>query len=230
MRHATTQRIRRSRGVLELLRFYAAIIFALAAIAAACFVFTRDIGWPARSREARRRAHAAEADGDYLRARSAYEAALSGNPYDWETSLELANLLNHRLGLRADALRHYLRALAYSPDPSIIPETEAKIRILRLLRAGELEDPRDALEDMFTAAESGAKALFLRRLDRESRLEGEQRFREWRGRERGRTVLGRIEEDRNGRYEAMLDVHYPDGTEMPVRMRCLPRDVWRVIL
>ncbi len=214
----------------EILRMGAAIVFTLCAAGAAWLVFTRDVDWPVRNREARLRGHAAEGGGDYVLARSWYEAALASHPYDWDTRLQLANLLNYRLFDREGALVQYLYALAYSPDPSIAAETEAKVRVIRLLRGGELEDPADALEDIFVAAETGAEDLFLSRFAEEATgTEGNDLWEAWRGRGRGRVQFSRVESGRDGVYVALLEVEYPGGEAAPVRMRCRVRELWKTV-
>ena len=229
MAHSTT-RFKYPRSINNGVRFWAALILALGAGTAAWLVFTRDVDWQARNREARMQGYTAEINGNYPLARSRYETALANHPYDWETHLRLANLLNHRLNDQNDALRHYLYALAYSADSSIVAETEAKIRILYLLRTGELEDPQNALEDMFTAAETGTKNLFLRRLDAGLYQGAESYWSAWRGRGRGSVAFSRIEAGRDGMYDALLELDYPDGTIMSMHFRCPLRDVWRLSL
>jgi tetratricopeptide (TPR) repeat protein len=226
--HSTTRSNRRRRhGGLQ---FWAALVLALVAGTAAWLVFSCDIDWPARNRAARRLGLAAEDAGDFPRARAHYEAALADNPYDWNTRLSLANLLNHRLGVRDEALRQYLLALAYSPDHEIIPATEEEIRILRLIRSGELEDPSLAVDDIFAAAGTGAKWLFLRRLDPTLRAGGESYWEGWKRRGRGEIRYSHVASGHNGLYDAVLELAFPDGAVMAVRLRCPLRNTWRLSL
>lgn len=229
MAHTTT-RFRRRRGAGNGVRFWFALALALGAGTAAWTVLTRDVDWPTRNRDARAQGRTAENNGNYPLARARYETALANHPYDWETHLRLANLLNHRLNDQDDALRHYLYALAYSPDPAIVAETEAKIRILRLLRTGELEDPQNALEDMFVAAETDTENLFFRRLEAGLRPGRESYWNGWRERGRGVVAYSRVEAGREGMYDAVLELEFPDGTTMSLRLRCPLRDIWRLSL
>lgn len=227
MMHTTTLRSRRRRGGGGM-RFRAALVLALCAAGAGWLVLGRDVDWPSRNRAARARALAAENAGDYGRARSGYEEALVSHPYDWEAHLRLANLLNHRLNVRSDALRHYLHALAYSPDRSIDAAARAEIAILHLLRNGELEDPADALEDMFLAAGAGAREEFLFRLDTGLLEGGDSYWSAWRERGRGKIAYSRIESDGRGLYDAMVELVFADGSSMSMHLRCPLRNIWRL--
>lgn len=230
MAHNTTIRTRRFRGEGGGGRFWLALGLVCAAGLAAWLVFARDVDWPARARAARTRGREAEAAGDYPRARIFYETALANNPYDAATRLRLAHLLNHRLGDRAAAHRQYLRALAYSPDPAVVPEAEAELRILSLLRAGELETPEDAVADMLAAAESGAEALFAGRLAGRLREAAPAHFRAWRERGRGEIVYNRVVAAGDGLYDAMLELAFPDGATMSMHFRCPLRNIWQLNL
>ncbi len=228
MRSTTTLRNRRPREGAGDLRFRAALLLVLCAAAAGWLVLSRDVGWPARRRTARARALAAESARDYPLARSHYEAALAADPFDWETRLGLANLLNHRLRVRDAALRHYLLALAYSPDSFVADETEAEIDVIRLLAEGGLEDPADALEDMFLAVEAGAKAQFAGRLDIWLLEGGDRVWDVWRGRGRGEIVFSRIESGGRGMYGATVELAFADGTSVSLLLRCPLRNIWRL--
>lgn len=212
------------------LRFWAAVFLAVCAVLGGWAVLTRDIDWPTRNRSARLRGRAAEHAGNFPLARDAYESALVNNPYDWETRLRLADLLNTRLAERDAALRHYLHALAYSQDASIAPETEAKVRILRLLRSGELEEPSSAVADMFAAAELEAEGLFRERLAVVPESAWSAHWDAWRERGRGVVTRSRVEAGRHGLFDALVELEYPDGTAMSMHLRCSLRSIWKVSL
>ncbi len=235
MKHTTTIRTRRFHGAANS-RAWLALAVACAAAAAAWLVFTRDVGWPVRARDARIRGRQAEAAANYAGARAFYEAALADNPYDADTHLRLARLLSRRLLDRAAAHREYLYALAYSPDPMIIPDVEAEMRILTLLQSGELEAPENAIADMTAAVEAGAEGLFRLRLDpslyggKDAGEAGAAHFRAWRERGAGKIVYSRVETDGSGMYDAELELAFPDGSSMSMHFRCPLRSIWKLSL
>ncbi len=199
-------------------------------LAAAYLVFTRDVNWERRNRSARLEGLSAVHNGNYQAARDFYQIALANHPYDWRTHFDLANILAHRLNDQEGALRHYLYTLAYCPESTVLARARGEVEILRLVRSGELEDPNDALDDMFDTAEAGTRHLFERRLSLPVRVESEAYWRGWRMRERGRMTNLRIRARSENLYDAYVVVEYPDGTLMSMHFMAQPRDIWRVSL
>ncbi len=209
-------------------RRWLAIGLALIALAAAWAVLGRDVGWERRSRASRERGDTAGRNGNYEAARTLYETALANDRYDWETHLALADLLAHKLDDPGDALRHYTYALAYSGNPSIVEATRQEMTILRLMRSGELENPRDAVEDMFLSVEGGARDLFAQRLSGGLRPDEDAFWQAWTQRGRGSIEGMRIANGHDGLYDAALEVAFADGTTMLMHFRCPLRDIWRL--
>lgn len=212
------------------LRRWLAVTLVLISAAGAFMIFSRDIDWESRNREARRFGLTAEHNGNFEMARTYYEAALANHPYDWETHLSLANILHHRLNKQDDALRHYLYALAYSPEPSIVESTRAKIEILRLMRSGKLENPVHALEDMFLTLDAGAEQGFYRRLSISLREDGQTYWQNWMARGRGQITFTRISSTHDGFYDAQMELDFADNTSMSIHMYCPLQDIWRLEL
>lgn len=210
-------------------RWIAVGLIVLSAVSA-YLVLGRDVDWRTRAREARLLGLTAENNGNHKPARQYYETALANDPYDWETHLSLANLLNHFLDDNENALRHYLYALAYSPNASIVEDTEREIAILRLIRAGDLENPLDALEDMFQAVESGAMNVFRGRLALGLRDDFMEYWRGWNRRGRGEVTFCRIVSERDGFFDAMVEMDFPDGTSMSIHLISPLDDIWRLEL
>lgn len=211
-------------------RRWLALLLGLLAVAGALTLFTRDVNWRARSHEAKRRAVGAYHNGNYEAARDAFIEALENNPYDWESHHRLAGLLNHRLNDPEGALRHYLYTMAYSPDSDIVEPTKREINILRLIRSGELENPVEAIEDMFQSVESNAPKAFMRRLEEQLRRDGDAYWHGWTQRGRGTVVWTKITSNHEGLYDAAVGITFPDETAMLLHMQCPLRDIWRVDL
>ena len=220
----------RARDPNDPLQRWVAVVLMLTAAAAAYLVFTRDVDWESRMREARQQGLTAERNGNFALARSFYESALANHPYDWETHLSLADILHHQLNNQQDALKHYLFALAYSPEPSIAERVQGEVVILRSIMSGELENPQDALEDMFLALENGAEASFYRRLSVVLRDDAKAYWEGWRQRGRGTVSTVRIASTHNGFFDAQVELDFPDGTAMSVHLYCPLRDIWRLDL
>lgn len=234
MSHRTQRRstdadgIARPRGTNR--RVLAAVLVVLALLSA-LLVFSRDVEWRERRQEARRMGIMAEENGDYQIARRHFETALACHPYDWESHLSLAELLNYRIGDYENALRHYLYCLAYSPEPSAADPVRKKISILRLIRSGELEDPRDALADMLLAARMEARQTFERRLSEDLLPEAAHYLESWRRRGPGEVFYARVLSGRDGCFDATVGLSFPeDETLMSIHLRCRPRDVWQLSL
>ena len=210
-------------------RWYLAAL-ALVLLAAALWLFTRDTRWSIRQMEARERGLAAELNSQPVAARAAYEEALATNPYDWETHLSLAGIFYHWLNNHEGALRHYLLAMAYCPDPAMVDEISRAAGILSLIRDGSLENPADAIEDLFQAAETEAEHLFLQRLGPDLRGDFDLFWKTWRERGRGIVVYQTISLGSDGRYDAGVEITFPDGVDMFLRLGCRRRDIWRLNL
>lgn len=207
-----------------------AICAALVALAAAISVFSRDIHWRDRSREARQRGLTAYRNGHHQLSRAYFEAALADNPYDWQSHLDLAKVLFRRLNELDGALEHYLYTLAYSHEPAVVEEAREAIDIIRLIRSGVLENPHNAIEDMFLTAERDARAAFIRRLSPPLREDGDVYWDAWRQRGRGKVSRLIISSDRNGFYDASIELEFPDDTSMSMHLMCPLRDIWRLEL
>lgn len=223
----TSERKRSRRGTARRL---AAALLAVLALAGALSLFTRDVNWRARSHEAKRLAGGALHNGNYAAARDRYIEALENNPYDWEAHHRLASILNHNLNDPEGALRHYLYSLAYSPDSEIVEPTRREVNILRLIRSGELENPVEAIEDMFLSVESNARQAFSRRLELRLRRDGDAYWNGWRLRGRGTVVGTKITSNHEGLYDAAVEIMFPDETGMLLHMQSPLRDIWRVDL
>ena len=222
------KRIRSGQG--DSLRRWLALFLLLTALVAAYAALSRDTKWEERSRASRLQGDTAYHNGNYQTARTLYETALADNPYDWETRLALANILAKNLNAPDDALKHYTLALAYSPEPSIVDDTQHQTAILHLLRSGELENPQDAIEDMFVAIETDAKHLFTRRLALSLRHETDKFWDAWKKRGRGAITNMTIINAHDGSYDASLELDFPDSTAMSLHLRSPLRDLWRLDL
>ncbi|MCD8139914.1 MAG: hypothetical protein LUE17_09085 [Planctomycetaceae bacterium] len=220
----------RTKGPGDPLRRWLAIFLALVSIVAASYIFSRDINWHNRAEEARQLGLTAYRNGNYELARGYFETALTNHPYDWSSHLNLANLLFRRLDDHEGALHHYLLSLAYSPEPSINEEVREAIDIIRLMQTGELEDPRDALQDMFLAVEDLAMPAFMRRLSIELGEDRHAYWEAWRARGPGAVTRVIITSNHNGFYDAFVELQYADGTEMSMHLICPLRDIWRLEL
>ena len=220
----------RNKGPGDPVRQAAALALALGALAAAYLVFSRDIDWENRAEKARQQGVIAYYNDDFELTRKYYETALANNPYDWMTHRSLANLLFRRLNDPTAALRHYLYSQAFSPEPGVNAEVKEEVDIIRLMRSGELENPRDAIDEMFQSVEAGAVAAFMRRLSTNLR---EDRLTYWDGwLRRGRGIVTRvvITSNKNGFYDAFVEMQFADGAAMSMHLMCQLRDVWRLEL
>ncbi len=209
-------------------RRWLAIGMVALSIIAAIWLFSRDIEWENRRREARLNGLSAEANGNYQAAREFFELALANHPYDWKTHLSLARILNHRLGDYTGAMRHYYYALGYTPEPSAMQDVRSELEVLDMIRRGELENPRDAIEDMFLAMEAGTEQLFRYRLSRRLKDDFSAYWNAWRQRGRGDTVYCRIRNEKDGFFDANVDLVFPDATSMSMHLYCVKNQVWRL--
>jgi hypothetical protein len=198
------------------------------AMASAIAVWCRDVDWEKRQHEARAMGRTAETNGNYQRARQYYEAALANHPYDWESHFSLAKILNHHLNDQDDALRHYLYAMAYSPESAVVANARQETVILELVRSGEIENPLDAVEDMFMAVEAGAREAFALRLSPALRKSADIYWRAWKKRGRGTPVFSRVHNERDGFFDAVVELDFPDGTSMSMHLHCPYLDIWRL--
>lgn len=212
------------------LRRGATIFLIAVCIATAVWLFNRDTEWESRSLEAKVAGQTAEDNGNHEEARRCYEAALANNPYDWKTHLALANLINYRLNDPDAALQHYLYALTYCPVPDSLSEANAQVAILRRIRKGELENPYDALEDMFLSVEATAENAFRRRLSPRLTDDADAFWNAWRARGRGKVTFCAIASERNGFFDANLELDFPDNTVMSMHLYCPSNDIWRLEL
>lgn len=233
MSYTTMRRLddsERLKGLSNPSRRWIALSLTALSLAAAYLLLSRDIDWEKRRREARALGVTAQTNANHLEARRYYEMALSNHPYDWETHLSLAVVLNHYLNDYDNALRHYLYALAYATDNSVIEQAQKEIEILKLIRSGELENPVHALEDMFSAVEANAGLSFRRRLSFELSGDFFAYWNAWGKRGRGTPVYCRIESRRDGFYDAMIELEFPDGTSMSMHLQSTRQDIWRLEL
>ncbi|MCD7895671.1 MAG: hypothetical protein LUG50_03230 [Planctomycetaceae bacterium] len=207
-----------------------AIALVVITVAAAVTVFRRDVDWESRNNEARRLGLVADRNGNFNSARRHYENALANDPYDWETHFDLANILMKRLNDLEGALRHFLYTLAYAPEPAVIEAAERDVRILRLIRSGHLENPQDALNDLYMAAEARTSELFAHRLSVDLRDDSDAYWRGWTSRGRGTVTLMRISDSHDGFFDAYLELEFSDETSMSMHMKAPIRDIWRIRL
>lgn len=218
------------RGPRQPLLRWAAVFLAILTIGAAAWLLSRDVGWENRRREAKALAQAAAENGNFQSAKQYYLVALANQPYDWESHMALARIDYLRLSDFESALRHYLYALAYTTNQPVAQEAREEIEILRLIRLGELENPRDALEDMFLAAEEGAERMFITRLSPELAEDAESYWQAWSGRGRGELRYCRIRKGNDGFFDANIELHFPDETTMSMHFYCVKGTVWRLEL
>lgn len=208
------------------LRRWLAVILVLLSFAAAYAILSRDTDWEERGRASRAKGDTAYHNGNYRAAGEHYENILADNPYDWEVHLALANILAQKLNDPDDALRHHTLALAYSPEPTIVEDTKQKIAVLRLLRSGELENPYDAIEDMFLAVERDSEDMFARRLSVGLGQNPDPFWNAWKNRGRGAITHMSIVSAHDGFYDAALELDFPDSTSMSMHLRAPIRDIW----
>jgi hypothetical protein len=187
-----------------------------------------DLDWERRSIAARIAARLAEDRGVYASAAILYRAALADQPYDWESRLALADIQYRHDRDTSPVLGNYLIALAGTPEEYARADTAGKMRILRLFRSGALEDPADAVDDMFLAVEAGARRAFIRRLAPELLADAGAYWKGWRERGRGRMVSRRIFENGDGSYDAIVELAFLDGSQMSVRLAGTESGAWRL--
>lgn len=188
-----------------------------------------DLDWERRSGEARAAARLAEELGEYASAAILYRAALADQPYDWESRLALADIQYRYDRDTSVALGNYLAALAAAPEEYAGAATARKMRILRLFRSGALEDPADAVDDMFLAIEAGAELAFARRFAPELLSDAGTYWSGWRERRRGKVVSRRIFENGGGPYGAIVELAFPDDSRMSVRLVGTESGAWRLV-
>lgn len=182
----------------ESFRYWIALILSIVALSGGLIVLGRDVAWQSRSQDAVQLAKTAVENGKYDAARALYMSAIENNPYDYEAHQALADILNHRLNNHEGALRHYLYSLAYAPSITNSEIVRREISILRLIRAGELENPLDAIEEMFDCVEGNAKGAFLRRVEIRHRNESDAYWEGWKKRERGAITGMKITNNHEG--------------------------------
>ena len=205
-----------------------ALILLFSVCAMGVWLATRDFRWEQRAEEAKLRGTTARQNGAFKTASIHYQEVLANNPHDWEAHLALASLYDHRLDKPGEALKHYLYALAYSPEPSIAGEARSSVDIIRLRMAGDLENPADALDDMFMSVESGSRDLFRHRLGDSLRPDIDAFWNAWNARGRGSIIYSRIAVLGDNLYDAYIEISYQDGSEMSMHFVCVENDVWRL--
>ncbi len=205
-----------------------AVVLLLAAIGVAAWLYQRDTDWEERSRDHRSRGVAAMNNNQYLEARVHFEAALAANPFDWTAHQLLARVFGNFLHDNSGALRHYLYALAYAPESTDVKEMTDQVDVLYLIRAGFLESPADAIEDMFLAVEAGAKSAFFSRLSPRLRGDFAAYWDGWSRRGRGVVTYQRVWKEQSGLYDARVSVAFPDQTALSMHLLCSARDTWRL--
>lgn len=207
-----------------------ALLLGVVAVVAAYLVFSRDVDWRTRNLDEKGLGETAYSNGNYMVARQHLLSAIANDPYDWEAHYQLASIMNRRLNDHEGALKHYLLALAYSPESSIVEPVRREISILRLIRSGELENPLEAIEDMFQCIESNARHTFMRRLELRLRRDGSAYWDGWRLRGRGKITGVTITSNHDGLYDAAIELQFPDQTSMLLHLQCPLRDIWRINL
>lgn len=219
-----------ARGPRFLLMRWSAIFLATLTVCATIWLLGRDIGWESRLREAQAAADSAIKNGNFRSAKEHYLLALANQPYDWESHLALARLEMLRFNDYESALRHFLYALAYSPEQSTAQEVKGDIEVLRMIRRGELENPRDALEDMFLAVEEGARLVFLSRLAPNLESVSDAYWQAWSQRGRGFLNYCQIRGGNDGIFDANIELFFPDNTSMSMRFYCVKGSAWQLEL
>ncbi len=206
---------------------WAAVILLLSAIVLAAWLVGRDTDWEERSAAERESGLSTLANYRFPEAKVHFETALGINPYDWATHLSLAQVLSRHLNDNAGALKHYLLALAYAPEDADLKPLTDQVDILSLIRSGFMEDPTDAVEDMFMAVEAGVKSAFYRRLSPRLRGDFAAYWEAWNLRGRGKVVFRRIARE-GGDYDALLAIAFADQTTMSMHFHCIARESWRL--
>ncbi len=124
-----------------------------------------DLNWKQAADNAYRDALAALHDNDIETARERLVYALGQNPYHPKANLQLARILDRRY-LKPDlAIGYYRRFLDLVP----VKDAEAKavrdyLNLLDQIRAGTVEHPGDAVEDLRWATEARDRRTFIERL------------------------------------------------------------------
>lgn len=233
MAHKSTRRhvtVSRTRVMTRVRGRWIPPVLAAAALVAGTWMSSRNTDWEADNREERRLGLAAELDSQPLIAEKHFLAALRHNKYDWETHLSLATIEHHWNGNFDHALSHYLLALAYCPEPGQNEELSRQIALVTLLRDGALENPYDALTDMFAAVEEDSLHLFRQRLVPTLETDFEEYWDAWRKRGRGKPFYQYITPLPDGSYDAAVEVTYPDRSNLLIRLSCHRHDIWRLAL
>lgn len=205
---------------------------ALFALCAACaaVLMTRDVNWRHNHDRAIELGDAAGRAGDYSLAERHYRRAVEFNPYSPLAHLNLGALLDRRLADNENAMKHYRYSQKFGGVEQYDAFIKNGIAILDMIGAGVLEDPAYALEDIFLAVEAGSLDSFKARLAPALAGDADRYWRSWRERGRGDLRYRRMRRRIGGRYDAALDIAYPDGTSMSMHFSCSPREPWRLSL
>jgi tetratricopeptide (TPR) repeat protein len=217
---------------------YAAGLLLLLPLLAGC-----DLDWQEASAQRFEEALSAERQGDYERAREAYQAALAIDPYHPRANRNLAEILEKRFFETGLAIEYYERYLDLKPrNRRDVGLVTGLLDTLRAIRAGALEDPVDAMKDLLWAVQSGADGLVRDRLHsrfagalRHRGIEVEAHIGTWKERFAGRDVrLTYREVNRAGEtYASSVEVEVLENGAL--RGRWLyhfltgERPVWRLV-
>lgn len=207
-------------------RRLAYLLLAVAALLSAWAIF-QDADWRTRNRLARTMGLSAVRDGDSRQALNHFRDAVAADPYDWRSRRNLADLQAALPGGKADAYMNYSLALAYAP-PFIDMQGAVRQRdILAQIRAGTLEEPADCLEDMFLAAQAGAKNAFRLRLMPNLRRDFALFWEEWIRRGRGSVRMRTITFDGDD-FRARAKLDFPGHSSMTADMISHAGEAWRL--
>ncbi|MDR3212077.1 MAG: hypothetical protein LBU79_09205 [Planctomycetota bacterium] len=206
------------------------LLLLLASVLLAIFVLTQDVNWQNDHNDCLSAAIQAAGEGSYDEALTFFQAALGFNPYSPEAHLGLGIILDHNFGDNIGALRHYQAALRENP---LLPDHQKAIFALPVLEAiisCRIEDPQDAIEDMWLAVTENMPLLFRSRLGPDALAQAEVYWQAWRERGRGKLVRRRVRLSEGHPYEVVLSYSFPNGEIKSLRFACQEGEPWRLDL
>lgn len=144
-------------------RYFRAV--AVLCVLSAFFCAGCDLDWKDRAERQYQDASMALSDGFYENAHALFRKSLESNPFHPMANRMLAELLDTRLRQEGLALVYYRRYLDLQPkDADDVVRVKDRIKLLEEIRAGRLEDPEHAVEDLVWAAVNGESRVWLERL------------------------------------------------------------------
>ncbi len=192
------------------------------------WIATRDLQWKRKHDAAMEHGTWAANADDFQAARDYYLQALIFNPYSPEAHYRIAEIYGSFFGENEEALKHYAAALDFAPKQQRAVEAANAIAVLEMIMAGILEDPVDAVEDMYIAASQQSLASFSNRLDPTLPGNAGAYMKAWS--ERGKGVLRhrRIRQRSDDEFDAVLSFSYANGDRMSMHFTCQPGQPWKL--